>query len=263
MRMVVALAIVGALAAPLAADEAGPTPWLGITYQQLGGGGAIVTEVHPGTPAAAAGLRRHDVLVSADGRPIRDLGQQIRDAEIGARFPLVIDRDGRRVLALPRLVARPTPDEILHLLLVGHDLPALPAFDEVGLTVRREAWRVGPMVVAVFDARCDACAVEIGGLVDELAARGVGEPVQVRALVLADSTVEFDALRALVPMPITAWRVERDAGSGLLGALDGGTDGAVLVTDRDGRIRYAAAVSSGALAHDGACQVVTALVAPR
>lgn len=263
MRLVVALAIVGALGAPVVGDVDRPTPWLGITYQQLAGGGAVVTEVHPGTPAAAAGLRQHDVLIRADGQPIRDLGEQIRAAEIGARFPLVIDRDGRRVLALPRLIARPTPDEIVHLLLVGHDLPALPAFDEVGLAVQREAWRAGPMVVAVFDARCDACAMEVGGLVDELAARGVGEPVRARALVLADSTTEFDALRTLVPLPITSWRVERAAGLGLLGALDGRADGVVLVTDRDGRIRYAAAVSSGALAHDGACQVVAALVAPR
>ncbi len=263
MRIVPAIACALALGAALPARAEPPMPWLGISYQELGGGGAVVTDVHPGTPAAAAGLRRNDLIVRADGAPVFDLGVQIRAAEIGKRFPLVVDRDGRRVLLQPRLTARPTPDEIVHLLLVGHDLPALGAVDAMGLAVRRDAWRGQPMALAVFDARCTSCAADVAGLVGELVARGIDDQVRVRALVLADSQVEFDALRALTPLPVDAWRVARQDGAGLLGALDGRSDGVVLVADRDGRIRYAAAASSGALAHDGACQVVTGLVAPR
>lgn len=262
MRIALALALALALGRPAPARAEPPMPWLGISYQQLGGGGVVVTEVHPGTPAATAGLRPNDLIVRADGAPVFDLGVQIRAAEIGKRFPLVIDRDGRRVLLAPRLAARPAPDEIVHLLLVGHDLPALAAVDELGLPVRRDAWRGQPMALAVFDARCDACARDVAGLVGELAARGVDDRVRLRAVVLADTQVELDALRALTPLPIAAWRVARTDGVGLLGALDGRVDGVVLVADGDGRIRYAAAASSGELAHDGACQVVTGLIAP-
>lgn len=260
---IVVAAIAAAMVAvvPVAADEPAPTPWLGISYQPLPGGGVEVTEVHPNTPAAAAGLRPHDVVLAANGQPIYELGQQIRRASIGRRFPLVVSREGRRLLVTPRLTARPTPDELVHALLVGHDLPALTAVDALGVTVRRDSWRGRPMVAVVFDARCEACASALPGLADELARGGVAERATVRALVLADSQTEFEALRARVPLAIPAWRVERREGAALLGALEGRADGAVLVLDADTRIRYAAALSSGALAHDGACQVAAGLLA--
>lgn len=254
----VVLAAILAIAATgtVAADEA--PPWLGVAYNEVPGG-VEVTEVHAGTPAAAAGLRPHDVVLAANGQPIYEFGRQIRGATIGRRFPLVVARDGRRLLITPRLMARPSPDELIHGLLVGRDLPALTAVDALGVAVRRERWRGRPMVAVVFDARCGACAAALPPLAAELDRDGVDGGVAVRALVLADSQTEFAALRDLVPLAIPAWRVERRDGAALLGALDAHNDGAVLVVGGDTRIRFAAAMSSGALANEGACQVAASL----
>ena len=101
----IAAAALGITGAPVAADEPAPKAWLGISYQPLPGGGVEVTEVHPNTPAAAAGLRPHDLVLAANGQPIYELGQQIRRAAIGRRFPLVVSREGRRLLVTPRLTA--------------------------------------------------------------------------------------------------------------------------------------------------------------
>lgn len=256
--VLIALAALGPVAPVTAAPEDGPTPWLGVTYKPNPWGAVLITEVHPGGPAASAGLRSGDMLHALDGTPILDLGEQIRAAGLGARIRLTLERDGRAVVLRVRLAARPSPDELVHLALHGRALPRLPAVDGVGQPVRALAVRGAPTAVALFDARCAPCAAQVNRLASSLP---IGAP-RVRAVVLADSAEEFAALRAVTPMAASLAWVARPVAAGLISTLDPTVDGALIVVDGGGVIRFAAAVGSDA-AIDGAAHAVANLIAAR
>jgi serine protease DegQ len=66
-------------------------------------GGAVITHVEPGSPAARAGIAPGDVIVRAHGQPIQDAGD-LRNLvgllPVGTDLPIVLYRDGReRALA--------------------------------------------------------------------------------------------------------------------------------------------------------------------
>jgi Do/DeqQ family serine protease len=84
-------------------------PFLGVTVQDVTqelaeyfnlkeAAGAIVTDVVPGSPADQAGLRRGDVILSIDERPVKnaeDLVNQIQSKKVGAKSVLLLSREGQ------------------------------------------------------------------------------------------------------------------------------------------------------------------------
>jgi S1-C subfamily serine protease len=86
-------------------------PWLGIegsdvhssTAAELGvDGGAMVSKVKSGSPAASGGLAAGDVIVAVNGRPVRSMGElvmMLRSLYPGAvaKFELVRERRHRSV----------------------------------------------------------------------------------------------------------------------------------------------------------------------
>src|SRR5580765_7546685 len=61
--------------------------------------GVFVVSVEPDSPAAAAGLREGDVILSCGGETVTgidDLHRQLTDDRLGAATPISILRDGRR-----------------------------------------------------------------------------------------------------------------------------------------------------------------------
>ena len=63
-------------------------------------GGALVTDVQPDSPAAAAGLKSQDVITSFNGTPIashRQLSAVVGRTAIGKSVPVVVYRDGKEV----------------------------------------------------------------------------------------------------------------------------------------------------------------------
>ncbi len=61
-------------------------------------GGALVTDVQPDSPAAAAGLKSQDVITSFNGTPItshRQLSAVVGRTPVGKAVPVVVSRDGK------------------------------------------------------------------------------------------------------------------------------------------------------------------------
>ena len=109
-----------------------------------GNAGVIVTQVYRDTPAAGSGLRRNDIILSADGAAIRD-SQTLRNrtafAELGSTVELEVFRDGQTI-KLPVTVG-PMPDDTM---LLGLQ----PQFEPAALGLRMSRVKDGPVqIVAV------------------------------------------------------------------------------------------------------------------
>ena len=82
---------------------------VGLAERNDGGQGAIITSVQPDSPAAKAGIREDDIVLSVDGEPIDGqvgLVAAIRDAAPGQTVEIVILRAGDRLTVSATLVAR-------------------------------------------------------------------------------------------------------------------------------------------------------------
>jgi putative serine protease PepD len=75
-----------------------------------GGAGAVIGNVTPGSPAARAGVRENDIVLSINEQPVagdEGLVAIIRDSAPGEKITLVVERDGKQVTLDATLVARP------------------------------------------------------------------------------------------------------------------------------------------------------------
>lgn len=117
--LAVAFFLGAALAVPPAVAQVAPPPrgWIGVSYEILTAQeGArirtmsLVTDVMDGSPAAGAGIRPGDILVSINGKDWEDqFGQGAPALRPGDAVRLVLERDGRRREV--RLVAGTRPAE--------------------------------------------------------------------------------------------------------------------------------------------------------
>jgi len=77
--------------------------------------GILVTEVLPDTPAQKAGLKKNDVIVEFDKKPVRDDGRfrlMVANTEVGTTVPIVIVRDGKRKQLSIALTERPKEEAV-------------------------------------------------------------------------------------------------------------------------------------------------------
>lgn len=82
---------------------------VGLAERTDGGAGAIIADVQPDSPAAAAGIREGDLVLSVDGEPINGqtgLVAAIRDRSPGDVVEIEVSRDGVRETLTATLVAR-------------------------------------------------------------------------------------------------------------------------------------------------------------
>ena len=97
------------------------TPWVGLVVQTLNqelagrlgmdpGQGVVIREVEPGSPAAHAGLRRGEVMLSLDGQPLRtaeEYLQRERERNSGDQLNLQVWRENVRKDVIVRTVRFP------------------------------------------------------------------------------------------------------------------------------------------------------------
>lgn len=75
------------------------TSYLGVGARDINGNGADVFVVDQDSPAAKAGIREHDLIVSFNGRPVKgydDLRRMMHESKAGSRVKLGIVRGGKR-----------------------------------------------------------------------------------------------------------------------------------------------------------------------
>jgi two-component system, NtrC family, sensor kinase len=84
--------------------------------------GVIAAEVAPGTGASAAGIRRGDVVIAIDGRPVQqlaDIESVLRDAEAGQSARYTILRLGSREVVELRIAPIPSGPRVLYYFLAA------------------------------------------------------------------------------------------------------------------------------------------------
>jgi serine protease Do len=189
-------------------------------------GGAIVTRITPGGPAARAGLRPGDIVLSFAGRPVTDsraLTRMVGEAQVGARVPIEILRGGRRA-SLEATIAR----------LEETDGPARVASREGGggPAVRSDGGPRGGRILGVGLSELDASLREEFQI----------EP-QVQGLVVLTIDPGEDAEQKLRPGDVIEQigfeHVDTIAAARALAGRVALGQGAVVVrVNRDGRITY-------------------------
>jgi S1-C subfamily serine protease len=77
-----------------------PSPFLGVFVEQASGGGLLILEVLPGSPAERAGLRAGDVIHSVNGERVSEfeqLREHVLHTGVGGLLELAIARGDRRM----------------------------------------------------------------------------------------------------------------------------------------------------------------------
>jgi Do/DeqQ family serine protease len=123
--------------------------------------GVMVTDVYPGTPAESAGLKRGDVILSINGKPVtslRDLRVLIAQSPPDSKVALTVTRDGKERLVeatLGKLDEK--PDELLS------GIEVTPLNDEARQRLNIPARLDGLLVTAVEEGSeySDRLAVDV------------------------------------------------------------------------------------------------------
>ncbi len=133
--------------------------------------GAIVTEVQPNSPAAAAGLRPQDVVVEFGGlkiNSVRQLQATAARAPIGDKLPLVVLRDGKRVELQVTLREQPANyGEPQTRSVTSEGGEHSGTYDRLGLQVEPLTGDVARELGVSGDAGVVIVAVEEGSVADE------------------------------------------------------------------------------------------------
>jgi serine protease Do len=106
------------------------TPTLADSFGLKSRGGALVSDVQPGSPGARAGLRSGDVITALDGKPVDSasrLSLTVGETPPGTRLTLDVLRDGRTEQFTATTVSKPSIDGR------GGDGQALAPADDQGV----------------------------------------------------------------------------------------------------------------------------------
>jgi len=175
--------------------------------------GALVSQVEPNSPAAHAKLRKGDVIVAYDGRPIdevRDLTRRVADTPAGKTADLEVWRD-RSTVSLTVEIAKLAPAQ--QAAATGDDGPvdgAGTAITSLGASLAaitpqtREEMGIPESVqgVVITDVDSDGTAAEQGlrpgDIIEQVGQNDVRTPEDVGAIVAAAAAAKQEAVLLLV-----------------------------------------------------------------
>jgi hypothetical protein len=260
----------GGEVAPVVVED--PKPWLGISFNQGGGGiGVPVTHVFEESAALACGVQIGDLIYAVDGVPLDpyagvNLGSLITSHAVGDRVELQVVRDDRMITLHPVLAARVSDTELLHRQLVGRDAPEfvlhppianLPS--GVSASVQTEAdadaeivaddtaliGKVG--ILTWFHTSCTSCpnvanqvATWVDAHRDAVGIAGIGGSP---AMTLEQIQLAAHTILSMTPVLMPAG-VDQNAWLTYGAMQDSDVKVAVAVVDRGGVIRMAAAIDA-------------------
>ncbi len=136
---------------------------------------AVVRRVAPGSPGAAAGLREGDVLLSAEGTPIRsplDWEVALLEAGVGGELELRFRRDGRERTTALRI--EELPSETAERVEVLRGLQLVSVTPEIAVE-RRLAVERGALIVDVRDDVAARTGMRPGDVIVAINQREVGD----------------------------------------------------------------------------------------
>jgi thiol-disulfide isomerase/thioredoxin len=147
-----------------AVEPAGNDGWLGVELRPTGPHepGVLIKSVIPGSPAALAGIRGGDIVLSVDAQAVLSPDALIRwvgERAAGTRARFGILRQKRTRILAVELAGRPSDDDLWRMLYVGLPAPALDGLEAVqGRIPRGSADLRGHVTVVEFWAAwCPAC----------------------------------------------------------------------------------------------------------
>jgi Do/DeqQ family serine protease len=204
--------------------EAIRRPWIGAEVQNVSSDiaaslgmarpeGALIVSLHPESPLAAAGLKRGDIVLAVEGKPVesaQELGYRVATTAIGSTTIVEYQRKGERretqvtMIAAPETVARATT------LIKGNNPLA-------GAVISN----LSPAVADELDLPSEATGVAVAKIEGGPAARFMKQG----DMILEVNGREIDSvetLKALLEDETSAWRIALKRGGRVLKIAIGG-----------------------------------------
>jgi serine protease Do len=205
--------------------------WLGASIQGIdedlaknldlnGTQGALVSQVTPDSPAAAAGLKQGDVVLAYDGQPIkelRDLTTKVAETDPGTSAEMKVWRDGKEMNVNVEIGTTPGSDQVMA---AAEQQPPEDGRPKLGVALAR----LTPEARQSLDLPANLQGVVVTDVQD-------GSPAAMKGLQSGDVIVEVDHQQ--VTEPKTVADAVRDA-------AQRGDESILLLVKHQGQDRFVA-----------------------
>lgn len=243
MRSIIPLLLLLTLSTPAPARSgSGKKPWLGVGLDPASRNGVVISQVFPGSPAHAAGIKPGDRVAMVAGRPARTVKgfiQTVRRHRPGQQLRLTLRRGGRSLVLRVKLAMMPTYAGRVRAALLGKAAPAfrVTRAGSVGPAVITNQALRGEVVLLEFWATwCGACIQTIPLLKSIHQRLG---PAGLKIVALArDRPARLQRFISALQLP---YIVGVDPKGSSFGAFGVGPIPAFLLVDRQGVVRGVAA----------------------